>query len=541
MLAAIGVAWLWWSGGEVAPPAVHAAEGGGGTENATDPACGSSMGHVGERGVRDEVGAAAPAPAEQRFWCEVLDAVDQPVEGATVEVWPARGEAREPDAEDSRAMVWLGPDRSGSPLVTGTTGPDGRCEFDVLRERVYVTAAHPDLGRSIARAVGPYELGSYRVLQQWLLRPVTIRGVVLDANTRPLPFAIVRDWLVEKPLGRLRPTGEVAAGSDGRFEFEVAVGAPCKLSARHWDTSTELLDVVAGKDLDVVLAVSGAFSILAGSPGAGGLMSFVAVSPDDRLAALIGPRMRCSSDRVRGTELAEARVPGPGTYRVYGHLWTKEPGPLGGLPERVTSPVDVVVSVTDPHPTVVLGPVQEHPQPAPTPTRPHATLNGTVFLPDGGPCTAFDVEWSGGAMGVQRIPSRATIDGNTFRYDGELPDAGIRLVVRPEDPLLAACTFGPFPGGGIHDFVVRLPEPAEVCVHVFVHGRPARALQVGFARSDGSTGANDTVDAAGAVQLRAQSPGPGKLYVQRDREVLRTLDVELQPGRNRDIVVDIQP
>ncbi|MFO1076213.1 MAG: carboxypeptidase-like regulatory domain-containing protein [Planctomycetota bacterium] len=529
VVTAIVVAvWMCLRGGAVVPPAVGDQQGAADAQAAAVSAVG-----VGERPAREEdlaarsgaivvgvEGAGAPA---LRFWCEVLDAADAPVEGATVAIWAARSERRAPDEDDRRAVVWLGPERS-SPLATGTTGPDGRCEFEVHREWAYLTAAHPDLGSSIARAVGPFELGTDRVLELWLLRPVTIRGLVVDENAQPVPFALVRDTALDRPLGKFQPTGETAAGRDGRFEFEVAAGQRCELSARCGAFGTSRVAITADADVDVVLPFAGAFSIRAADPFPGVSFQLTAIllrgdaAPDPRGQFAHGYR--------------EADVAQPGRYHVYGEV--KRDGR-----RFAAGPVEVTVSFASPHPVALLQDLRET---APASSGPQAalqraTIAGRVWLPDGQPCTNFALEWSARSE-FRGARVKATIDGNAFRFEGELPPSNAAILVRPTDANHRQHLIGPF-AAGQHEVFVQLPATAQVRVQLYVHGREARGLAVGFASVAECTIGPQNVGADGSVLLRMLPATAGKLFVNRGRETVRIVDVELQPGRNRDIVLDV--
>ena len=246
-------AFAWWAAGanaEPAPAAVHARV--EGEVPAAAPA--SSHGEQGEltRSLVSQVASdAAALQAGERlpdgaWWLDVivLDAFEDPVEGALVEL------------RTSRATAPIALDRSRS---------DGSCRLVVRGDVVYVRASHESVGRSILLDVTREQAAGEPPQRLLLLRAVLARGIALDGAGRPAAFQEVR---IEGSLGYASPDGHVCPRRplttrvDGTFEFEGAAGA--QLSALWFRDGEQVVrsSFRPSEDELIVLAEQGAFRVL---------------------------------------------------------------------------------------------------------------------------------------------------------------------------------------------------------------------------------------------------------------------------------------
>lgn len=210
----------------------------GATAGGLDPAAGQR-----DQTAADQPAARAAVPtlASWPVSVQVVDSLDEPVIGATIEL---------------AATI------DGEPFAQYRSGARGVWRGTAAGERVWLRASSPCIGRSIWLDTWP-ELAAERLTVLMLVRTVTVRGQVFDANLRALPHAAIT--IGGKPngaavaVGPFVPRGPLHADAAGRFSFDAAAGVSVQL-AIDGEPETRT-DVVAVDGAEVVLVPMGAFRV----------------------------------------------------------------------------------------------------------------------------------------------------------------------------------------------------------------------------------------------------------------------------------------
>ena len=84
-----------------------------------------------------------------------------------------------------------------------------------------------------------------------------------------------------------------------------------------------------------------------------------------------------------------------------------------------------------------------------------------------------------------------------------------------------------------------MPRPAAASVRVFAAGQPARGLRVIAKNGFGGEQDSDRTDAQGLARLNTLLSGPIKVIVLRGHEQLAVREVQLLPGPNAEIAIEV--
>ncbi|HEX6810797.1 MAG TPA: hypothetical protein VF384_04155 [Planctomycetota bacterium] len=615
MLVVAAGCWWWWSAADEGP-ALAFAPGKVEAREARDAAAPAPLRVAAETNGTLPVGAVVPpqagvpCPRSSVIEVEVVDDASRPVEGAFVEFFAARCERRVPTPDDAREIVWLGAGRD-TVLASLVSDAEGRCACRLEREFAYASARHPRFGQSTARSVSHPPAGEQNRLRLSLLRPVVVRGTVVDADYAVVPHAIVACHGAQA-VGKFAPKEQFAANAAGRFEFEAAAGTPCMIAAQRGSEMSMYCNVIAREGTDVIVAFPGAFSVrgrvrdVAGRAVAGAVVDASLELPQQRpfpvvvstsvpgvqhttrsnnlgeFELLVGRSetwhvvaglkagapltAAASSKRVAVTVAPSSRHPFVelvvGEHQPLRGMVTRHDGtPAAGVPlnihveagipgrEYVTTLDDGSFSVLlPPHLRTVwisgpdLAPVAAAPdaqglrlvQCAP---QPPLTLSGEVFDSGGGPITEFNLWWmhTGGQL-ITAAPG--AIRRNTFRLDSPAPGPGWRLLVQSTFERMPF-EVEPFDPTGKAHLTIRMPRLASIPVRVLAAGLPARGLNVVIVSSRGAEIESNRTDAQGVADVRPLPPGPVKVLVRRGHEQLAERNLDLLPGPNTAITIEV--
>jgi len=445
----------------------------------------------------------------------VLDALDAPVAGADVELHALR---------TLPARQLLKTDERGVAVV--------RVDMD----DAFVRASHPDVGRSVMVAV-PEGHDRLAPLRLYLLRPVTVRGIALDNDAKPIAGGAVtlaantdRAGLHESVLS----TDAVVTRADGTFEFEAAAGASVKATVVVGDDEATGT-CQASADERLVIAMANTFGVWVATrmPGGEYVNADVWVHVTNG-APLI--EMYFAPDHGLQFEALRPKEGHASFHRLLGigkHMLCVR---NGGYETNV--PIEASLSTPRPRVEVQL-----------RDKRDSSELPGWPTAADPSPWIVFDVVCSSGE--AARRPSFwwQMKNGGVSPAGSQPADGAHQLYVgKLAEPRTLFVSDSVTGEAGFYEFAPGLPPPrvhvvlrpgGGVRVHVLHRGRPARGLRVEVTSAQFRQPLS--IDGDGAATFEAVPVGPANVAVFRGPEQLdaRQVHVLSEQVLDETFVVDL--